>query len=73
MVSTTVSVHHWPRAVLTEELLRATGFLAAFPGLEFTVNAATEPTYRRDVFDCLLGEVRQSMVVWEGYLRSLET
>lgn len=61
------------RIVLTEELLRAAGFLAAFSGLYFTVNAATEPTYRREFFDGLLEEVRQAMAVREVYLQSLET
>ena len=60
------------RIVLTEELLRAAGFLAAFSGLYFTVNAATEPTYRREFFDGLLAEVRQSMAVREAYLTALE-
>ncbi len=60
------------RIVLTEELLRAAGFLAAFSGLYFTVNAATEPTYRREFFDGLLQEVRQSMAVRETYLQALE-
>jgi hypothetical protein len=60
------------RIVLTEELLRAAGFLAAFSGLYFTVNAATEPTYRKEFFDGLLGEVRQSMAVRETYLQALE-
>ena len=59
------------RIVLTEELLRAAGFLAAFSGLYFTVNAATEPTYRKEFFDGLLGEVRQSMAVRETYLSAL--
>ena len=61
------------RIVLTEELLRAAGFLAAFSGLYFTVNAATEATYRREFFDGLLREVRQSMAVRETYLSLLET
>lgn len=61
------------RIVLTEELLRAAGFLAAFSGLYFTVNAATEPTYRKEFFDGLLGEVRQSMAVRETYLRKLSS
>ena len=61
------------RIVLTEELLRAAGFLAAFSGLYFTVNAATEPTYRREFFDGLLGEVRQSMAVREVYLKTLDS
>jgi hypothetical protein len=60
------------RIVLTEELLRAAGFLAAFSGLYFTVNAATEPTYRKEFFDGLLAEVRQSMAVREAYLTALE-
>ncbi|MDH3539669.1 MAG: hypothetical protein OEP52_06725 [Acidimicrobiia bacterium] len=59
------------RIVLTEELLRAAGFLAAFSGLYFTVNAATEPTYRKEFFDGLLGEVRQSMAVREAYLAAM--
>jgi hypothetical protein len=60
------------RIVLTEELLRAAGFLAAFSGLYFTVNAATEPTYRREFFDGLLQEVRQSIAVRKVYLRAIE-
>lgn len=60
------------RIVLSEELLRAAGFLAAFSGLYFTVNAATEPTYRAEFFDELLEEVRQSMAVREVYLKTLE-
>lgn len=59
------------RIVLTEELLRAAGFLAAFSGLYFAVNAATEPTYRREFFDELLQDVRQSMAVREAYLQTL--
>ena len=60
------------RIVLSEELLRAAGFLASFSGLYFAVNAATEPTYRREFFDELLREVRQSMAVREVYLRALD-
>jgi hypothetical protein len=61
------------RIVLTEELLRAAGFLAAFSGLYFTVNAATDPTYRKEFFDGLLDEIRQSMAVRETYLKALES
>ena len=60
------------RIVLTEELLRAAGFLAAFSGLYFTVNAATEPTYRREFFDGLLEEIRQSMAAREAYLYAID-
>jgi hypothetical protein len=60
------------RIVLSEELLRAAGFLAAFSGLYFTVNAATEPTYRKEFFDGLVLELRQAMAVRETYLRLLE-
>ncbi len=59
------------RIVLSEELIRAAGFLATFSGLYFTVNAATEPTYRQEFFDELVGEVRQSFAVREAYLSAL--
>ncbi len=59
------------RIVLSEELFRAAGFLAVFSGLYFTVNAATEPTYRQEFFDDLVGEVRQSFAVREAYLSAL--
>lgn len=59
------------RIVLSEELFRAAGFLAIFSGLYFTVNAATEPTYRQEFFDDLVGEVRQSFAVREAYLSAL--
>lgn len=72
-------LHEWysvgfsgDRIVLSEELVRAAGFLAAFSGLYFTVNAASEPTYRREFFDHLLGEVRQAMAVRQKYLASLD-
>lgn len=61
------------RIVLSEELLRAAGFLAAFSGLYFAVNAATEPTYRKEFFDGLLSEIRQSMAVRETYLLRLNS
>ena len=59
------------RILLSEELVRAAGFLATFSGLYFTVNAATEPTYRQEFFDDLVGEVRQSLAVREAYLSAL--
>lgn len=59
------------RIVLSEELVRAAGFLATFSGLYFTVNAATETTYRHEFFDDLVQEVRQSFAVREAYLSAL--
>lgn len=58
--------------VLTEELVRAAGFLAAFSGLFFAVNAASEPTYRREFFDHLLEETREAMAVRQKYLAHLD-
>ena len=49
--------------VLTEELLRVAGFLTAFAGLNFTVYLVTDPTYRTEFREEVVGELRQAFAV----------
>ncbi len=53
---------------LTEELLRVASFLAAFSGLYFAVTAVTDPNYREDFFEEVVGDVRQAFAVRTAYL-----
>ena len=58
----------WGRSmVLTEELVRVAGFLAAFSGLYFTVSAMTDETYRAEFHDEVVGEVREALAVRAVY------
>ena len=52
---------------LTEELLRVSGFLAAFSGLYFAVAAVTDANYREEFFSEVIGDVRQAMAVRAVY------
>jgi hypothetical protein len=47
--------------VLTEELVRISGFLAAFSGLTFTVYLVTDSTYREEFREEIVGELRESL------------
>jgi hypothetical protein len=59
----------WGReVVITEELLRVTGFLTVFAGLYFTVTAVTDEAYRREFIGEILEEMRQSLAVRTVYL-----
>ena len=52
---------------LTEELLRVSGFLAAFSGLYFAVAAATDANYREEFFSEVIADVREAMAVRAVY------
>jgi hypothetical protein len=56
------------RVVLTKALLKVAAFLAAFGGLQVTVSALTDPTYRQEFFDDLVAELRQVLAVRAAYL-----
>jgi hypothetical protein len=53
---------------LTAELLKLSGFLAAFSGLYFTVVLVMDATYREEFFDEILAELRQTFAVRAAYL-----
>lgn len=53
---------------LTVQLLRVATFLAVFTGLSFSVQQATDPTYRESFRDDIIGEIRQAFAVREAYL-----
>lgn len=57
--------------VLTWDLLRVSGFIAAFAGLQFTVSALTDSTYREEFFEDLLIEIREALATRVLY-RTLE-
>ena len=53
--------------VLTEPLLRVSGFLGAFTGMYFTVVLATDATYRDEFAEDVAPEVRQALAVRCAY------
>ena len=55
--------------VVTAELLKLSGFLAAFSGLYFTVVLVTDETYRSEFRKEILDELRQTFAVRLVYLR----
>lgn len=57
--------------VLTVELLRVVGFLAAFSSLQFAVAAVTDGAYREEFFDDVTREVRRALAVRSVYLDRL--
>jgi hypothetical protein len=62
----------WGRdLVITEELLRVTGFLTVFAGLYFSVTAVTDESYRREFSGEILEEMRRSLAVRAVYLAAL--
>jgi hypothetical protein len=67
-----VSFELWGRdLVITEELLRVTGFLTVFAGLYFSVTAVTDETYRKEFSGEILEEMRRSLAVRAVYLAAL--
>lgn len=58
-------------AVLTTELLQVAAFIAAFSGLQFTVSAITDDTYRREFFERAVRGVREALAVRALYLAKL--
>jgi hypothetical protein len=66
------SFERWGRdLVITEELLRVTGFLTVFAGLYFSVTAVTDETYRKEFSGEILEEMRLSLAVRAVYLAAL--
>ncbi len=62
----------WGRdLVITEELLRVTGFLTVFSGLYFSVTAVTDESYRKEFSGEILEEMRRSLAVRAVYLAAL--
>lgn len=57
--------------VLTWTLLKVSGFLAAFAGLQFTVSALTDPLYRDEFLSEVLHEVREALAVRLLYLATV--
>lgn len=56
------------RAVVTEELLRVSGAIAAFSGLYYAIAVLTDATYRAQFLDRLNGELRQTFEQRARYL-----
>jgi hypothetical protein len=54
--------------VMSEPLLRVSGFLAVFAGLNFAVYLVTDATFRREFRDEVVAEVRQAFAVRALYL-----
>jgi hypothetical protein len=54
--------------VVTEELLRVAGFLAAFTGMYFTVTLSTDATYREEFAEDVAPQIRQALAVRALYL-----
>jgi hypothetical protein len=67
-----ISVHLLGRTlVLTEQLLRVAGFLAAFSALYVTVSAVTAEAYRAEFYDDFAAELRQALAVRAVYLAAV--
>ena len=63
----------WGRhMVVTEELLRVTGFLTVFSGFYFAVSVLTDETYRSEFLEEVVGEIRRALAVRAVYLAALE-
>ena len=57
------------QGVVTEELLRVSGAIAAFTGLYFAISMLTDEVYRREFLDGLTGEMRDTFKARSEYLR----
>jgi hypothetical protein len=60
-------------SILTEELLRVSGAIAAFTGLYFAISMLTDDVYRREFLDELTTEMRQTFEARADYLRLRES
>ena len=56
-------------AILSEELIRVAGAIAAFTGLYFTISMLTDDVYRREFLEELTSEMRESFCERAEYLR----
>lgn len=59
------------QVTLTSELLRTSAFVAAIAGLQFTVSALVDSTYRDEFFKELTHEIRESLAVRTLYLATV--
>lgn len=57
--------------VLTWDLIRVAGLVAAFSALQFTFSALTDQTYREEFFEGMLSEMRASLATRAVYLEVL--
>ena len=57
------------QGILTEELLRVSGAIAAFTGLYFAISMLTDEVYRREFLEELIGEMRDTFRARAEYLR----
>jgi len=55
--------------IVTEELLRVSGAIAAFTGLYFAISMLTDDVYRREFLDELTAEMRETFRARGEYLR----
>jgi len=58
--------------VLTEPLLRVSGFLAAFTGMYFTVVLSTDATYREEFAEDVAPQIREAFAVHRAYRYNLQ-
>ncbi len=58
--------------VITEPLLRVSGFLAAFTGMYFTVVLSTDATYREEFAEDVAPQIRQAFAVHRAYRYNLQ-
>ena len=54
--------------LLSGELVRTAIFIAAVAGLQFTVAALTDSTYRDEFYDEITRDIRQAIAVRDLYL-----
>ena len=57
------------QGIVTEELLRVSGAIAAFTGLYFAISMLTDDVYRREFLEELTAEMRESFCERAEYLR----
>jgi hypothetical protein len=57
------------QGIVTEELLRVSGAIAAFTGLYFAISMLTDDVYRREFLDELTSEMRETFRARGEYLR----
>jgi hypothetical protein len=57
--------------VLTWDLIRVAGLVAAFSALQFTFSALTDETYRAEFFEGMLAEMRESLATRAIYVETL--
>ncbi|HYF45108.1 MAG TPA: hypothetical protein VD926_02785 [Acidimicrobiales bacterium] len=57
--------------VLTWDLIRVAGLVAAFSALQFTFSALTDEQYRREFFDGIMAEMREALAARALYLAGL--